>query len=218
MTHTLPRTLEHCPLVIFIAYTVPADAEPRGYSDWLVRVDNPFFNAIPGTHHYANWRVGRVLRGGAPVWDYFDFQGLCSGADLERVWFNPDLDAFRAEWIRLWGYGEGTPAPVLRHAYLMRRLSPAPAAGAAPAGTAMELRAGTGPVPEGLAADGLFRVEGVLRKHFATPDKRPDDWLTPAGAGNPLGLDWLALRYGAAEAGGPGSLVLDAGLIARPAP
>lgn len=56
------RKLENCPLVIFIAYTVPARAEPEGYSDWLRRVDMPFFNAIPGTHHYANWRLRDVQK------------------------------------------------------------------------------------------------------------------------------------------------------------
>jgi hypothetical protein len=95
------RLLADCPAVIFIAYTVPAEAVARGYADWLVRVDNPFFNAVPGTHHYANWRVERALGGTAPVWDWFDFQGLAAEADLERVWFDPGLDGFRREWLRL---------------------------------------------------------------------------------------------------------------------
>jgi hypothetical protein len=58
----------------------------------------------------------------------------------------------------------------------------------------------------------------VLKKHFATPGARPDDWLTPASAGNPLGLDWLAVSFGPARDAGPGSLIAEAGLIAEPAP
>ena len=56
------RSLTGCQEVIFIAYCLPGDAEGRGYADWLRRVDMPFFNAIPGVHHYANWRVSEVLR------------------------------------------------------------------------------------------------------------------------------------------------------------
>jgi hypothetical protein len=113
------RRLDGCPLVIFIAYTIPDDAEARGYADWLRRVDMPFFNGIPGVHHYANWRLTEILAGAPPVWDWFDFQGLAAEDDLERVWFDPGLDDFRANWLKLWGYGEGGgaagAAALLRH-------------------------------------------------------------------------------------------------------
>lgn len=210
----MTRTLANCPAMIFIAYTVPADAEARGYSPWLVEVDNPFFNAIPGTRHYANWRVERMERGAAPVWDYLDFQGLQSREDLERVWFNPDLDGFRAEWLRLWGYGARNPDPVLRHSYLMRRVHARP--GAVP-GPVLDLRGGRGAPPAGLDADIVFVLEGCLKKHFSAPGApRPDDWLMPAAAGNPLGLDWLAVTYGPARDAGPGDRVMQARLIAEP--
>ncbi len=209
------RTLANCPAMIFIAYTVPGDAEARGYSPWLVEVDNPFFNAIPGTRHYANWRVADMVQGALPVWDYIDFQGLASREDLDRVWFNPDLDTFRAEWLRLWGYGARNPDPVLRHSYLTRRVFARP--GHVP-GPLLTLRAGRGPVPDGLAADLVFVVEGVLKKHFGMAGGRPDDWLTPAAQGNPLGLDWLAVTYGDSAEAGTGDLVLRADLIAEPDP
>lgn len=211
----MTRTLAECPAMIFIAYTVPGDAEARGYSPWLVSVDNPFFNAIPGTRHYANWRVTRMLHGAMPVWDYVDFQGLAARDDLERVWFNPDLDAFRAEWLRLWGYGARNPDPVLRHSYLTRRVFARP--GLVP-GPEMTLQGGTGPVPVGLAADLVFQVEGVLKKHFGQGGGRPDDWLTLAGAGNPLGLDWLAVTYGPGSEAVAGDLAMQAVLIAEPDP
>ena len=210
------RTLANCPAVIFIAYTVPGDAEARGYSPWLVAVDNPFFNAIPGTRHYANWRVERMERGPAPVWDYLDFQGLAAPEDLERVWFDPDLDGFRAEWLRLWGYGARNPDPVLRHSYLMR---PVRVRADAVPGPVMDLRGGTGAPPDDLPADIVYRVLGVLKKHFAAPGApRPDDWLRPVEQGNPLGLDWLAVTYGPARDAGAGSLVMQARLIAEPDP
>ncbi|WP_158971326.1 hypothetical protein [Chachezhania sediminis] len=184
--------LESCPLVIFIAYTVPQDAEPRGYSQWLRDVDMPFFNAIPGTGHYANWRVGETLAGDVQPWDYFDFQGVKSEDDLERVWFSPELDEFRKGWLKLWGYGGtgGAEAPpVLRHAYLMRRVGDA----TPKLDTTLTLSAGTGAVP-GAPGDVRWQVEGILHKHFGGASDKP--WLTPVADGNPLGFDWVSARYG----------------------
>jgi hypothetical protein len=216
------RTLANCPAVIFIAYTVGADAEPRGYSDWLRRIDNPFFNAIPGVRCYANWRVDTVLSGGPLAWDYFDFQGLAAEDDLERVWFNADLDGFRREWIRLWGYGRPTPLPVHAHAYLMRPTAPLPE----PATGHLRLVAGTGAPPAGVP---VLRVDGVLSKHFAAgagEGAGRGAWCRPVGGDNPLGLDWMALCYGddaTGLAGAPppaeGDTVdLLASLIAEPDP
>ncbi|MDO9526455.1 MAG: hypothetical protein Q7J57_13120 [Gemmobacter sp.] len=218
MTQAIPRRISECPVVIFIAYTVGADAEPRGYSDWLVAVDNPFFNTIPGTRCYANWRVGKVLSGGPLDWDYFDFQGLESEADLEKVWFNPDLDAFRAEWLRLWGYGRPKALDVHRHAYVMRPVTPFPTG---PVTGHLRITAGTGTPPEGAM---VFRVDGVLRKHFATGGGPTEGWHSPALQGNPLGVDWMALSYGETEgavAEAPsvvqnGAVDLTACLIAEP--
>jgi len=197
MTERPAPLLEHCPLVIFIAYTVPPEAEENGYSDWLRRVDCPFFNDIPGTLHYANWRLTGAPEGTPLAWDYYDFQGLEREEDLQRVWFNPDLDHFRSEWLRLWGYGRGEPPPVLRHSYVMRPVV-APKPGRAK--PFLGIAAGQGPVPADLEADAVFRVEGVLRKHFAGSGERPADWHRPAAEGNPLGLDWMSLHYADSEA------------------
>ncbi len=185
------RRLADCPLVIFIAYTLPADAGERGYAPWLERVDNPFFNSRPGVRHYANWRLGRVLSGTAPGWDWFDFEGLASAEDLESVWFDPALDDFRAEWIRLWGYGprDARTASVLANSYVLR---PAAPAGQVAAAERAVFVAGCGEAPAGGA---IFQVTGVLPKHFAAPagTPRPDDWCRPVADGNPLGFDWLGL-------------------------
>jgi hypothetical protein len=210
MTDSPSRLLSDCPAVIFIAYTVGQDAVERGYCPWLVETDNPFFNAIPGVHHYANWRVEGVDKGGPLSWDWFDFQGLSSESELEQVWFNPDLDAFRKEWIRLWGYGKQEPPPVLRHAYLMRPTRPATGV---PATTA-RLCGGRGPAPAG--ADQVFVVTEVLAKHFAGVGAQ--NWKWPAAQGNPLGLDWLALDYAPAAAPAPShaDIVLASSLVAAP--
>jgi hypothetical protein len=210
MTMSKPRLLADCPAVIFIAYTVGEAAVTNGYCPWLVATDNPFFNAIPGVHHYANWRVDAVVKGGPLAWSWFDFQGLASESDLERVWFNPDLDAFRKEWIRLWGYGKGEPPPVLRHAYLMRPTVPA---SGTPAATA-RLSGGTGAAPD--AHDQVFVVTDVLAKHFAGAGTAR--WKWPAEEGNPLGLDWLAVDYSPAAAAPPAGaeVVLSTSLVAAP--
>lgn len=212
------RRLADCPLVIFIAYTVPDDAVERGYCDWLERVDNPFFNGRPGVRHYANWRLDRILRGDAPGWDWFDFQGLAEEADLEDVWFDPGLDAFRAEWIRLWGYGprDGRLAEVLAHSYLTRPVRrPGPIAAAERA----LFVAGDGEAPVGSAT---FRVDDVLAKHFAagaraaTGTTRPAGWRRPVSTGNPLGYDWVGLVGSDEEIPAGATLVAEAIRIAAP--
>lgn len=203
------RLLADCPIMIFIAYTVGAEAVARGYHPWLVTTDNPFFNAIPGVHHYANWIVDDVKRGGPLSWSYFDFQGLAQEGDLERVWFNPDLDGFRTEWIRLWGYGRQDPPPVLRHAYLCHRTT---RSAVAPRDR-LRLSGGQGKPPAG--GDLTFSVTHVLAKHFAGVGSAKWNW--PVAEGNPLGLEWLSVDYAPDASEAPGAeLVLSAGLIAAP--
>ena len=208
------RSLENCPLVIFIAYTVGADAEAKGYSRWLQQVDMPFFNAIPGTRHYANWRLTRVLHGRRPFWDYFDFQGLETEQHLKSVWFDPSLDEFRANWLRLWGYGGGTPPDVLRHAYVMR---PIRLPDVRRKDDRLVLAGGRGHPPAGHAADIVFRVESILHKHFGS-DGQDGPWLSSAGRFNPLGLDWLSVTYGISRPADipVADLVAEASLIAAP--
>jgi hypothetical protein len=106
---------------------------------------------------------------------------------------------------------------VLRHAYLMRPVRPARPGRA---GARLRLALGTGPTPETAPelpeADALFRVEGVLRKHFAGAGAQAEGWLAPAAAGNPLGFDWMSLHYGDGPAPEAATLVLEAGLVAAP--
>jgi hypothetical protein len=183
---TTPRRLGDAEWCIFIVYTLPDTAEPRGYEPWLREVDNPFFNAIPGVHHYANWKLSPPPPGLG--WTHFDFQALGAEEDLERVWFNPDLDRFRSGWIAKWGYATATPTPAIGSAYLMRRTQ---RSGAAPAATG-RLSGGMGEAPKG--ADLAWAVERVIHKHYALG--KVERWQRPASEGNPLGLDWIALDYG----------------------
>jgi hypothetical protein len=98
-----------CDLMLLITYALPADADARGYDDWLRRVDNPFFNAASCIAHYSNWKIAGGTNPFAPQ-THFDFLCMRSEADFDPVWNDPDLNAFRREWKRLWGLPEGHPA------------------------------------------------------------------------------------------------------------
>lgn len=194
----MTRPLFQSTHMIFIPYRLPQGAEDRGYAPWLQTVDNPFFNAIPGIHHYANWRVGQMLHGTAPDWDWFDFKGLTAESDLERVWFSPDLDAFRRKWLELWGYGAGGLSerpPYLRYSYLFRRTH---ASGVEPGAEAV-ITLGRGAAP---TADLVWQRAGYLPKHFAAGGGRDPaaPWLLDTVTPDPLGFDWIAV--GAAEDAG----------------
>ncbi|MEW5420488.1 hypothetical protein [Amorphus sp. 3PC139-8] len=166
--------------MIFIVYNVGEHAVDAGYEPWLKETDNPFFNAIPGVRHYANWKL--VAPNPAPF-GWFDFMALDAHDSLERVWFNPDLDRFRSEWVRLWGYG---PAPheMIRFSYwcTCRRSDVSLAADGG------WLVLGKGAAPGDI--DVVWTVDGSLSKHFAGVE-RADDWLMPAEKRNPLGYDWV---------------------------
>ena len=207
MTDHLPgvRSLADCEIALFIVYTLPADALERGYEAWLRSTDNPFFNSVSGVWHYTNWKIDRVSLGAVDGWTHFDFLGMRRRADLEEVWFSPDLDRFRAEWVKLWGPPRGRVSELYGHSYLLE------AGGAVPPlprdrGT---FSLGTG---EPSAASSPWRLTHAVRKHFV-PDmaSRPGPWLIPAAEHNPLGLDWITLG----EAPGA-SLVLEASRIAGP--
>ena len=187
-THSETRTLESCPSVIFITYTPGPGEQERGYEKWLREVDNPFFNSIPGIRHYANWQIERVLTAPPLGYAYIDFLGLEAASDLERVWFNPDLDRFRKEWVRLWGYEGATPGPLFAYAFLMR-----PVQSSGQHGTRFaRISGGTGPVRAGF--DLAWQVDEIVHKHFTGKSEGP--WRQSAAAFNPLGLEWIGLSYG----------------------
>jgi len=129
--------------MLLISYAVRADAQARGYDDWLRRVDNPFFNAAPQIAHYANWEVTGGINPFAPN-THFDFVGMTREDDLDAVWNDPQLNAFRLEWRKLWGLPDANPAARIETCLCERvatapmrwtdRLALSPEASASPAG------------------------------------------------------------------------------------
>ncbi|MSO64574.1 MAG: hypothetical protein EXQ85_02005 [Alphaproteobacteria bacterium] len=88
-------------LMYLLTYTPRADAEDRGYIRWIRQVDNPFFNRVPGIAHYSNWRI--VAPVPAARFRYFDFMALSGPDAVDRIYSNPEVKAFTAEWRALWG-------------------------------------------------------------------------------------------------------------------
>jgi hypothetical protein len=88
--------------LVVLQYTPRADAASRGYEDWLRKVDNPFFNRVPGIVRYENWKVHTALVN-TPDYAYFDLMYVESPAAVDRVWADPAVVAFAADWTRQWG-------------------------------------------------------------------------------------------------------------------
>lgn len=181
-----PRNLANCDVAIFIAYTLPPDAEARGYDDWLRRVDNPFFNSIPGVHQYTNWKITSLDRGTVNGWTHFDFLGLISRDDMDRVWFSPQLTEFRANWVKEWGPPVGNASEVFSHTYLLEAGSAVPHLPS----DSVTVSFGTGTPPQ---PDASLTLSHTMRKHWVRDvADRSGHWLIPAAEYNPLGLDWVA--------------------------
>jgi len=180
--------------MIFLSYTLPADALPRGYEPWLKEVDNPFFNAIPGMGLYENWRNVDIQPADLPF-GHFDFLHPASAADLERVWFNPDLDAFRIGWIRKWGYGATgtTPNAATAHGWLATRLTPP-----APRRHPWCVIVGDGPEDDG---GERWRIVEAVRKHYAIGFAPPGEpWRAPLKPGQGPGFTEFSIHYAPDEA------------------
>ena len=107
-------------IMVFLPYTPRADAEAQGYDEWLRRVDNPFFNSIPGIAHYSNWKV----TGGAPAgFTHFDFMYL-DPALAGQVWTNETLLDFAAGWTEQWGREpQAADLSVNYHSYRLAKVS-----------------------------------------------------------------------------------------------
>jgi len=184
--------------MIFIVYNTNDDAVARGYEPWLRETDCPFFNTVPGIAHYANWKTV----GPAPF-AYFDFMVLTDPARLQDVWFNADMNAFRTEWVRLWGYGE-KPLPMHNYSHVVTARRTALDLGRDTGWLSM----GKGEPPAGI--DTVFVVEGSLARHYAGADEA---WYADAGVRSPLGYDWVGFSV---EKPVSGDLVVAAEVVARP--
>jgi hypothetical protein len=88
-----------------ITYTPRADSEDRGYEQWLIDVDNPFFNSSDVCVRYTNWKVVDDA-GVNPGFSHFDFFGMDDRGSADTVWADERLSEFRVEWRKLWGAAE----------------------------------------------------------------------------------------------------------------
>lgn len=85
-----------------ITYTPRADSNDRGYEQWLIDVDNPFFNGSDVCVRYTNWKVIDDAGLGASF-SHFDFFGMDDRDSADKVWSDEKLSEFRVEWRKLWG-------------------------------------------------------------------------------------------------------------------
>ena len=170
--------------LILITYTPGPAAVPEQYEPWLRREDNPTFNSVAGIGEYSNWKV---LSPHNPGWTHFDFLGLAAPADLERVWFSPELDRFRQKWVALWGYGAAGPNRASGYATLFLR-----------AGQPIRARARFVEIefdpPE--AGGERWQAVEVLRKHWALgPAPTGERWRRPIKEFNPLACSSIGLTF-----------------------
>lgn len=117
----MPPSVPNFAAALVLTYSPRDGAEDEGYADWVRRVDNPFFNAVPGIVRYTNWRV--IASGGDVPYGYFDILGLEDLASFEHVWLNEDVRTFTAGWRDKWGAAPGTDSDLNSHVYLCERTS-----------------------------------------------------------------------------------------------
>lgn len=168
--------------LILITYTPGPAAEPAKYEPWLRREDNPTFNSVAGIGEYSNWKVFSPRNLG---WTHFDFLGLATPGDLERVWFSPELDRFRSKWVSLWGYGAGGTNIANGYATLFLR-----------AGEPIRARARFVEIGFDESSGERWQAVEVLRKHWALgPAAAGEPWRRPIAEFNPLGCSSIALQF-----------------------
>ncbi len=117
----MPTPVPDFAAALVLTYSPRDGAEDDGYADWVRRVDNPFFNAVPGIVGYTNWRI--TESGGNVPYGYFDILGLQDLASFDRVWLSEDVRAFTAGWREKWGAEPGTDSDLNSHVYLLERVS-----------------------------------------------------------------------------------------------
>lgn len=171
--------------MVLITYKPGPAAAAAVYEPWLRREDNPTFNAVDGIGEYSNWKV---LAPGTLQWTHFDFLGLATPGDLERVWFSPDLDRFRKQWVERWGYGGAGAGPLSAYATLcMREGDPIRARK-----RFVEIELDARPH----ASAERWQVVESLRKHWAVgPAPSGEPWRKPAAEFNPLGCFALSMAF-----------------------
>lgn len=117
----MPSSTSEFTAALVLTYSPREGAEDDGYADWVRRVDNPFFNAVPGIVRYSNWRI---IKGRCDLpYAYFDILVLQDLMSFDRVWLGDEVRAFRAEWRDKWGAEPGTDSALNSHVYLLELVS-----------------------------------------------------------------------------------------------
>ena len=190
--------------MILLTYRIRDGADADGYDDWLRSIDNPFFNAIPGIKCYTNWKVH-----GSPSalpFTHFDFLEIDDIDQLESLWFNPELNTFRTEWMRLWG--RDVPDPNNALCYLCES---DPRSTALQANLVLEPGLGRG------TNNGAWTTRELLHKHYAMGPS--ETWRTADIKGTSARFSNFNVNYTAAplEAGAMNNdAAFSATLIAAP--
>ena len=179
--------------MVLITYTPGPEARPEVYEPWLRGEDNPTFNRVAGIGEYSNWKLRSPGKLGCT---HFDFLGLATPDDLERVWFSEELDKFRAHWVERWGYGSAGPGPVSAYATLfIRDGDPIRARGRF---VRIELD------PADRSTGERWEAVAAVRKHWAVgraPSGQP--WRMRIAEVNPLGCNAIALTFQSRAPDGP---------------
>ena len=87
--------------LVLLTYTPRKDVNFKEYEEWLIEVDNPFFNSINEVAHYSNWKVLENPQNSKFL--YFDFLTFSSLSDFNKAWNSKELNAFTRQWRKLWG-------------------------------------------------------------------------------------------------------------------
>ncbi|PPR79635.1 MAG: hypothetical protein CFH01_00300 [Alphaproteobacteria bacterium MarineAlpha2_Bin1] len=90
-----------CKYLVLLTYTPRKETDIEKYENWLINVDNPFFNSLNKVYHYSNWKV----LGGSENFGftYFDFLTFNSLSDFNTTWNSTEVREFTSEWRRMWG-------------------------------------------------------------------------------------------------------------------
>ena len=107
--------------LVLLTYTPRLDVNLKEYEEWLVKVDNPFFNSIKEVAHYSNWKV--VSKSIKEKFNYFDFLCFETLSDFNKAWNSKELNTFTREWRRLWGQApDSNKLHLNAKVYLLKKL------------------------------------------------------------------------------------------------
>lgn len=92
--------------LVLVTYTPRADAQERGYDDWLRDVGSPSLNGRPGVVSHSSWRIVDPAFG-TPDYTHFELIFAEGRAEASALLSDPDLRAFAGGWLEQWGQEPG---------------------------------------------------------------------------------------------------------------